>query len=494
MRNILLTEGKINISEIENFIQRYGINGQISDPESQFHGKTLLFGAITDSEIDKATQIKLVEFLLSHGANVNFQDVKKLGALCEVLILALQAKNLDVASLLLKKANLLGLYQGKNLIEHIIELKDPNIVNWMLDNARNYFFRLDILQFNNYYHQLLNIFCRDNTNPELKKSLEALGDNYKQQALPKLQSKFSALGKITATDIPLILAAQMDKKAYPNTVFNILNQDIPQLTSHIVKLLENTTSEQSIKFQLIYFPNSHAIFGEFQIDKTSNPPIVRYLHCDSLPGVILFDQIITADFIKQIAPLAVIEVYDSNLELLKGTGCSYLSIDGAMLLATPDDRPYKTDIIEHFQTHGKLVVVSRNGSNIHYTKSDSLPARYIRGMQFIEDQKDKKGLSTLVFFSEDNNIVVNKKNETAGASIAKHLEKRSKLNSEDSVIFNNRAKNKMIEYGKAVTVYLEKNDCLSSEFPSLIEQFGVTGLGVFCDKKIEADVQIKPKV
>src|SRR5204863_7861650 len=128
------------------------------------------------------------------------------------------------------------------------------------------------------------------------------------------------------------------KKPHRSAVFAIDNDDIPLLIEQIKRLLLNETQDSIIKFQIIHFPDVHAIFGEFIIDKSNDPPTITYLHCDPLPPTTKYSSIITAAFRNELSPLANIEIYDSDVTLLKGLGCSYLSIDGAMMLATPSDR------------------------------------------------------------------------------------------------------------------------------------------------------------
>lgn len=177
------------------------------------------------------------------------------------------------------------------------------------------------------------------------------------KAKDDIYHKFDQLGKIDSDDTALILAAKMSKKARKNSIFVITDENIKDLTEQIKHLIINNTNQDLIKFQIIHFPKTHAIFGEFEIDKRSNPPTVRYLHCDPLPPTTRFTNIITSTFRKEISPIANIEIYDSDMTLQKGLGCSYFSIDGAMMLATPPDRSYVPNVIGYIKKLAKKKII-----------------------------------------------------------------------------------------------------------------------------------------
>jgi hypothetical protein len=251
----------------------------------------------------------------------------------------------------------------------------------------------------------------------------------------------------------------------------------------------NDTTENVIKFQIIHFPGSHAIFGEFQIDKTNNPPIIKYLHCDPLPRMTKYDQIITSAFTKEISPLANIEIYDSGVTLQRGLGCSYFSIDGAMMLATPPDRTYVSNVMEHMKTYGVEKKDEFSEKNIKYVHSSSLPTRFIRGLQYIDGKEgsDKvpglyrvPNLTASVFNTAEKDIQVNKKGQTAEEAIRNDLIK----NPDTMRTFNMRAERKMKNYGKAVAAFMDENSIIDPAFPHLLEQYKMTGLTEFCQEKI----------
>jgi len=94
-------------------------------------------------------------------------------------------------------------------------------------------------------------------------------------------------------------------------------------------------------------------------------------------------------FKNEISPLANIEIYDSHVAIQKGNGCSYFSIDGAMMLATSADRTYAVNVIEHIKKQGEEINLLGE-KNIKYMKSLSLPTRFIRGLQYVS-QNEKTG-------------------------------------------------------------------------------------------------------
>lgn len=303
----------------------------------------------------------------------------------------------------------------------------------------------------------------------------------------EIKHRFDGFGLIKSDDTALVLAAKMSKKPYKNSIFVINNPDVTLLTEQIKALIEKDTDTNIIKFQIIHFHQNHAIFGEFKIDKTLEPPVVTYLHCDPAGGDVgEYSEIISDDFIESIAPLATIQVYDSAVNIQKTRGCSYFSIDGAMMLAAPADRPYFSNVIEHIE---QTCEKTEHGDhkNIKYIKSFSLPPRFIRGLQFDGKEDALKKTTLLSFFNTvEKDTVVNKKGETAEEAMDKDLKKiASKLNPDETRTFNYRAERKMKQYGTAVVNFIDDKNLFDPEFINLVDQYKIKGLKQFCEEIIE---------
>ncbi len=298
-------------------------------------------------------------------------------------------------------------------------------------------------------------------------------------------SKFDKLGLIASNEMALILAAKMSTKTRTNSIFVITDENKAQITDQIKHLLINKTSTDKIKFQIVLYEGNHAVFGEFEIDKTTQPSTVRYLHCDPLPPTTKYSAIITSTFTKEISPLANIEIYDSDATIQKGAGCTYISIDGAMMLATPSDRNYVTNVTEYMKEHGKEIEKPFEENNIKYIQSSTLPTRFIRGLQYLDDGLEVKGLNSLVFNSEEKNTVINKKGETAETVIRRDLQKRpSRFDPEKILTFNIRTERKMKQYKKSVGDFIKDKNILTPEFSNVIDNYKIGGLIKFCNDNI----------
>ncbi|MBA2651144.1 MAG: hypothetical protein H0U73_02565 [Tatlockia sp.] len=312
--------------------------------------------------------------------------------------------------------------------------------------------------------------------------------------------KFEKLGRIDSDDTALILAAKMSKKARNNSIFVITEENIKELTAQIKKLIINDTNQDLIRFQIIHFSESHAIFGEFEIDKRSTPSTLRYLHCDPLPPMTKFTDIITSTFREEISPIANIEIYDSDVTLQKGLGCSYFSIDGAMMLATPPNHTYCPNVIEYIKKYGEEKNNAFEEKNIRYIQSASLPPRLIRGLQYIDDGTGNanyiRGLNSLIFNAAEKNTIINKDGDTAESAIRKDLKTGpSKINPNEMRTFNIRAERKMQNYGDSVRDFIQDKNINDPEFSSIIEQYKINGLIQFCEDKMEntIDPKMQPK-
>jgi hypothetical protein len=344
---------------------------------------------------------------------------------------------------------------------------------------------------------------------EPSKILEIIANEYIDNFKNNTAKKFDRLGLINGDDIAMVLAAKINEKnssariqgkTSSNSIFVIKLEDRDRLIEQIEKLITLNTNEASIKFQIIYYESTHTVFGEFQIDKTTIPPTVRYLHCDPWPPITNCKEIITPKFREIISTKANIEIYDSNAKLQKGKGCSYFSIDGARMLATSPDRDYACNVMEHIKTNG----IERKGlfleNNIKYIQSDTLPTRFIRGSHIIEDWNvgnvHIKGLDTTVFNTSEKSTIVNKKGETAEKSINRNIEykdQRSKSNPEvmESKRFNKRAEHKMVKCKESVLDFMKDKDIFDKELSDSIDRCTINGLAQFCEEKIKNQNDVK---
>lgn len=492
MKNILLeNDGSINEEGIDEYIKVYGINTPYNSDNSLYNNQTLLSAAVSSNEINSDTKLKLISYLISNGAEINHPHTTKNGGLVAI---ALSQKHYELADLLVKfGANLQDTYQTKNLMNIALDLKDEQMLLWILKNAKPFFFELKkeySRETNEYLHDLSKYHKKiSDIFPNYEKS--ELYQYVKEMEEERIHYKFKRLGLINTNDVALILAAKMSKKPYENSIFVITDDDIPEIIESIKNFIENDTTKNVIKFQIVHFPGLHAVFGEFEINKTTNPPTVTYLHCDPNPPTTEYNEIITPDFRKQISSLANIEICDSNVMIIKGLGCPYFSIDGAMMLAMPQDRYYVPNLTQYMKEHGQEKSNLFDEKNIKYVKSFRLPTRFIRGMHFIDDGTDAssyiKGLNSLVLFNAtEKNTIVNKRKETAEVAIRRDLRARNpKADPNKTVTYNIRFERKMNQYGQVVRDFIKDKNVLDPEFSKLLDQYKIKGLVQFVEEKFE---------
>ncbi|WP_141676700.1 hypothetical protein [Legionella jamestowniensis] len=495
IKDILITnDGTINEEAINHYIESYqDVDARYKNCESKYTGQTLLCAAITHDEISTDTKIRLVSYLINRGAlatRVGTQIGEIYPKHDELIDAALEEKNFEAAYLLLKEGgndygSFYDFYAGKNLIDVALDKKDEEIFSWILKNAPFLFSKLKTDKFNDYYKRILQIF------PNFENS-----ENYpilKHLAEERIDNLFTQLGLIQGEDMALILAAVMSKKAYQNSVFVIKKGDkLSLLTEQIKKILENETAESIIRFSIIYY-RGHGCFGQFEIDKTNNPPIVRYAHIDPYPQLIEYSAVITNDFVSEISPLAHIEIGESALMMQKGASCTYFAMDGGIMLATPSNRDYVPNVMEHMKKNGTKMTHPFKEKNITYMRCPTLPARMMVGLHFIEDeplfQPPRRGLYSLIFNSQEKSTIVNKKGETAETAIRKDLQGHfSTSNQMATRLWNMRIERKMKQYGKAVHDFIKGNtiNVVDASFSSLLDQYSLKGLLEFCEEKINS--------
>lgn len=492
IKDILIKrDGTINEEGMNQYIESHqDIDAPYDNPQSRFRKQTLLCAAITHDEISPHTKIRLACYLIHKGALVTRMGAKieKIDPKHDELIeIALEEKNYEAAYLLLREGrNAFGsfydFYAGKNLIDVALDHKDEEILSWILKNAPSLFSKLKTDKFNEYYKRIIQVF------PNFEHS-----ENYsilKKCAEERIDHLFTQLGLIQGEDMALILAAKMSKKTYQNSVFVIKKEDqLTSLIEQIKKILENDTSEAIIRFRIAYY-GGHGCFGEFEIDKTTNPPTVRYAHIDPFPQLIKYNVLITNDFVSEISPLAHIEIGESDLMMQKGASCTYFSLDGGMLLATPG-RDYVPNVMEHMKKYGKKMEHPFKENHISYVRCPTLPARMMMGLHYIDDdttiQPQRRGLNSLIFNSQEKNTIVNKKRETAETAVRKDLQSHfSTSNQTVTRTWNLRIERKMKQYGKAVHDFIRENNInvLDASFSSLLDQYCMKGLVKFCEGKV----------
>ncbi|WED42096.1 hypothetical protein [Legionella cardiaca] len=483
-------DGSINEEEIAHYIAAHenNVDAPYDNPNSKFNDQTLFYAAMTHDEISSYTKVRLASYLITKGAKVN-----KIGSTMEktpnkydeLIDIALQEKNYEATYLLLREAkNVYGsfynAYSGKSLLDVALDKKNEEILSWILKNAPTLLSKIRTDKFNKYYESIIKTF------PNFENS-----ENYlllKQIAEERIDYLFTQLGLIESEDMALILAAKMSKKPYPNSIFVIKKGDnLGIIADQIKKILESETSEDIIKFQVIYY-QGHGCFGEFEIDKTNNPPTVRYAHIDPFPQLIKYNVLITNDFVRKISPLANIEILESDLMMQKGASCTFFSVDGAMTLSTPSERDYVSSVMEHMNKHGKELPHPFKEENVKYKRSPTLPTRLTRGLHYIDDDLPFRGLNSLIFNSPEKATIVNKKGETAEKAIRNDIQQHpSTSNSNITRDWNMRIERKMKQLGQAVHDFIiEQNiNVLDPSFSRLFDQYNLNGLVQFCEEKIE---------
>lgn len=490
MKDILLTpEGDINQEAIHIYKRNHSINSPFYNHETS-RDETPLYYAVTNEKIPRHSKPALIKYLINQGALINEYDTNRYGSL---LGFALKQRDTSLADALLSCEADIGLkYEGKDLIDLAIESNDARVMVWVLKNAKLLFTLFEPDKFKELYVQIAMNFSSEEVMPLLKN----VDEFYQAQFKAKIGHKFGQLGLINERDMALVLAAKTQTKDYPNSIFVLTKQDIPALVDSIKSLLENETEKKLIKFQTVFYINQHAMFSEFTIDKKKQPFVLRYFHCDPLPGTIAYDDVLTPDFVEDISSLADIEIFDSDYSLQKGMGCTYFALDGSMMLATPSERNYVPDVLDHINKYGVSEKTNYKEKNVSYKKSDTLPTRLIRGSHDVEDGvgffAGIKGLNTLVFNTPEKNVIVNKKGETAEKSIRKDLQEVSSKKDPGKIYhFNLRAQRKMKQFGQAVINFLKDKNILSADFENLIDKYKMPGLKQFCDQQIRPSKRIK---
>ncbi len=419
---------------------------------------------------------EMLTYLLQKGAEINNKQLKK-----GLLEIALGDSDFELADFLLKKgADTKNIQQNKNLKNLAASSKNVAIILWVSKNTIAEYANKD-------FEEFLEIV--ETQFPNKSTEIDEVLNIVKKDRIIR---KFNKLGDIGVNEMALILAAKMSKKeTKKNTIF-ILDHDLNLLPIKIKSLIENQTEEKLIKFQIIYHNGIHACCGEFLIDKTGEVPVVNYLHLDSLPEITPFYTIITLNFVKQISPLAKIKVSESQVKLQKGKGCTYMSIEAARMLTTVPERDYAVNLMEYMKQKGQKKEVPLNifksfSDQIDYSTTKTLPARFLRSMQYTKDEEDKsnpsvvhKSLESFIFNTNEKETIVNKKGETAEASIKKDL----LVNKGLMTTLNLRTERKMKQYKEEVKEFISEKNILEPEFINQINQFKAEGFKSFCDEKI----------
>lgn len=232
MKEILLRkDGSINEEEIAEYSKSKGIDASYNNPDSVNHNQTLLYVAVSSDEISPDIKLKLIPYLISKDAKINHSNTTWHGGLINV---ALTDNNIELADLLLKEgADIMAKYKEKNLIDMALDLKNQQILQWVLENAKPLFLSLDKNEFNEYKQKVKSIFPTSNT--QLFHSLKMIIHEYVDEYKNNISHKFDKLGLINGDDIALILAAKMSekkleakerKKIYSNSKLFIMNRRI----------------------------------------------------------------------------------------------------------------------------------------------------------------------------------------------------------------------------------------------------------------------------
>lgn len=494
MKDILLTkDGVINKVAIEDFIDSHQNIDAIDYNEETLRYETLLYTAVTCPSIQPRIKSELVSYLINLGAKVNKFDTICYGGL---LGFALSHDDLETASVLYENgADITHKYEDNNLIDIALTRCNKEAMLWVMEYAKPLFLLLKPEQFLSYVKKI-----SDYKDPRIDQAIEDIYNYYVENARKTIASKFEKIGLIDSNDMAIVLAAKMSCKSYPNSIFSLNEEDLDSLVDIIKNFLINETEVDVVKFQFTLYKNYHAMFGQFEINKTTTPPIIKYLHCDPLPDTIAYRDVITEKFRQEICPLADIVIADSEYCFQRGAGCTYFSLDGGMMLATPSDRDYVVDVFKHMETYGVEEKQTFKENNIKYIRSTSLPTRLIRGSHDIEDGvgffSGIKGLKTLVLNSDAKNTFVNKQHQTAETSIVRDLyEKVIPSNSEPSSTkvrtLNLRAERKMKQYGEAVANFLKDKNVLDPAFNQLIDQYKIKGLTEFFKAKMRVSPSFK---
>ncbi|MBA2709489.1 MAG: hypothetical protein H0U57_02715 [Tatlockia sp.] len=471
IHSFLYQDGSINKDALENFLRNNDINMTYESPEG-LESQTLLLETVSSPELTTQVKLNLISYLLQKGAEINNRELKK-----GLLGIALATNNLELADFLLKKG---ADTKDKDLQDIAAHTKNEATILWV---SRNTIPESKNDEFNQFFEKVKTQIAINNASGD-----EILNKLKKE----RIMRKFEKLGNIGVEEMTLILAAKMSKKETKNSIFICLSHDLNLLQKEIKNLLENETKEKIIKFQIIYYQGVHACCGEFKIDKTGEFPVVNYLHFDSLPEETPFHEVVTLDFVKEISPLANIKVYDSEVKLQKGRGCTYMSIETARMLSTPTDQDYAVNLMEYMKQKGKRknapkTIFKSYSDKINYTTSTMLPARFLRSLQYTKDDENKENesivnqsLESFIFKTNEKKTIVNKKGETAEDSIKKDL----LVNKGLMTSFNLRTERKMKQYKANVNDFISKRNILDPEFANQVNQYRAAGLKLFCEERM----------
>ena len=256
-------------------------------------------------------------------------------------------------------------------------------------------------------------------------------------------------------DIAFVLAA---KKA--DSVYVIKN--IEALGEFVDFLCKNPTKEAFYRFQFITRCHGHSQFGEVIIDKSQAQPSVKIFWCD--PIVNLDESNIPQSSFKSIQSIHWFVPKEEGVLQRSGKGCSYFSLDGALMLRHQDQ--YE-DIYQNPDKFGEF----KNGC----VYGVSLPVRMKRVSQ---DQ-------SMIIEIEASHQVVNKRYETAFASMSRSHDLVKGVNAKgESRTFNYRIDRKRKKYGTRVEIFFEMGLVRMDE---AAKKHKIQGLREYCQSQIVDD-------
>ncbi len=364
---------------------------------------------------------------------------------------------------------------GDNLLAAALKGSSLGIANWCLNKMKNYLVSLREVD----RVAILNSFAWKFPN-KLSATFEYINadvltsrEYYISKEEPtapldkeKILNNFNDFRNIQLNEIALILEAKSKQ-----SIYIITRDNMPALVDCLLMLLKNNTRQNQFKFQLIYYA-SHTFYGEIVIDKNTTPPKLKIFNCDP----VLY-QSISEHFVfphlRELAAYSTVELYLSNELIQKAGGCCHcLAVEGCCLLATQKNADDIYEFMKREGTTSKIngFTVIRGAIHPRLKRSSHVYEDETKGMTFFRGIK-----SSIINSVEVGSMVVNKREETAAASVSKEITELS------GKFTNNRIERKRDGYKDKVALLLQSGKIQTyDDLQRIIAKRNIVGLLDYC--------------
>lgn len=364
---------------------------------------------------------------------------------------------------------------GDSILEAAFKGSSASVANWCLGKMQGYFLSLRATDrqavLSSFAGKFPNQFQIDYINDEVAASKEyykSTQDDSEPLNKRAILNRFDEFGQIQLNEIALILEAKAK-----DSIYIITRDNIPALVDCLLMLLNNNTRQNKFKFQLLFYGKGHTFYGEVVISKETNPPKLKIFTCDPTQYESVTDYFVLPH-LKELSKVATVELY-STTELIQKSakGCTFFATEGCSLLATQKNTD---DVYEFMKKHSGTPM---NTNGITFVKG-LLHPRLKRSSQLYEDETKNmtffKGIkSTIIDNAEFGNMIVNKRGETATASLDEDL---AQINGK---VINERLKRKKDGYKAKVELLLHSEKIETyGDVKCIVAKRTITGLQSYC--------------